>query len=63
MLCCKVSYRVRAGTVSVDLVDRDSHLPTGRDLGNSIGGEGVLGVLSNVDVSAKLGTSAFVYDV
>lgn len=59
----EVSYCVRAGTVSVDLVDRDSHLSTGRDLGNSIGGEGVLGVLPNVDVSAKLSTSTLVYDV
>lgn len=59
----KVSYCVRAGTVSVDLVDRDSHLSTGRDLGNSIGSESVLGVLPNVDVSAKLGTSTLIYDV
>lgn len=44
-------------------MDRDSHLSTGRDLGNSIGGEGVLGVLPNVDVSAKLSTSTLVYDV
>lgn len=63
MFSRKGSYRVRAGTISVDLVDRDGHLPTGRDLGNSIGGEGVLGVLPNVDVSAKLGTSTLVYDV
>lgn len=57
------SYRVRAGTISVDLVDGDSHLSTGRDLGDSIGSEGVLGVLSNVDVSAKLSTSTLVGDV
>lgn len=63
MFSQKATYCVRAGTVSVDLVDGDSHLSTGRDLGNSIGGEGVLGVLPNVDVSAKLGTSALVYDV
>lgn len=63
MFSHNVSYRVWAGTISVDLVDRDGHLSTGRDLGNSIGGKGVLGVLSNVDVSAKLGTSTLVYDV
>lgn len=63
MFSRKVSYCVRASTVSVDLVDRDSHLSTGRNLGNSIGGEGVLGVLPNVDVSAKLSTSTLVYDV
>lgn len=57
------AYCVGAGAVSVDLVDRDGHLPTGRDLGDGIGGEGVLGVLPNVDVSAKLGAPTLVYDV
>lgn len=44
-------------------MDRDRHLPAGRDLSNSIGSEGVLGVLSNVDVAAKLGTSTLVDNV
>lgn len=63
MFSRKMAYCVRTGTISVDLVDRDGHLSTGRDLGDSIGGEGVLGVLPNVDVSAKLGTSTLVHDV
>lgn len=51
------------GAVCVHLVDSDRQLRASLDLGDSVRSEGVLGVLSNVDVAAQLCASALVHDV
>lgn len=54
---------VGASTVGIDLVDGHRNLASSFNLGDLISSQGVLGVLSNVDVSSKLGTAALVHNV
>jgi hypothetical protein len=54
---------VRTSSISVDLVDCYSHFRAGLDHSDSISSECILGVLSDVDVSAEFGASTFVDDV
>lgn len=46
--------------IGVDLVDRDSEFAAGLDLCDLAGGQGVLGVLADVDVARQLRSSALV---
>ena len=54
---------VRSGTISIDLVDGDSHLRARLDRRDLVSCESVLGVLSNIDVSSQLGSATLVNNV
>lgn len=49
--------------IGVDLVNRDGEFAAGLDLCDLAGGQGVLGVLADVDVAGQLRSSALVNDV
>ena len=58
----EIAY-VRASSVGIHLVNRDCELAAGLDTCNGIDGQGVLSVLSDVDIAGELCSSALVDDV
>jgi hypothetical protein len=54
---------VRTGTISVDLVNGDSHDSAGLDRSHTASGQLVLGLLADIDVAVDLSASARVDDV
>lgn len=49
--CLVKIANIRAGAISVDLVDCNLDRASLGDLGNSIGGQSVFGILANVDIT------------
>jgi hypothetical protein len=54
---------VRTCAIGVDLVDRHVDRAAPGDLGDGSSGQGVLGLLSNIDVACQLGPTALVDNV
>lgn len=53
----------RTSTISIDLVDGDGHTCTSLDLSDSSSGNGIFGVLTDVDVTSQLCTATLIDNV